>query len=406
MAVKSRSRRLVYGLLFLVAVAAGFGAVYGPDAQRVYRVNRLFDADVIVENFRSMDAIFPSRVVASAATPSAFELAPAPLPQSFRHDGLDRSVSDFLSETWTTGLIVLVDGKIAYEDYYLGNNAGTKTISWSMSKSIVSALAGIAVAEGHIRSLGDRVTDYVPALAGSGYDQVSIEDVLTMSSGVRFNEDYGDFNSDINRMGRAIAFGTSIDEFVASLAPERPPGTYNHYVSMDTQVIAMVLREATGESLSSYMESRLWRRIGTESAAYWLIDRDGMELAFGGLNAVLRDYARVGQLYLQQGQWDGVQVVPAEWVYASLHQTAARLQPGRNPSSNSLNGYGYQWWIPEGAEGEFLAQGHSNQFIYVNPARRVVIAKSSAYPDYGVDGMVRERESLSLFRAIAESVSP
>jgi CubicO group peptidase (beta-lactamase class C family) len=138
-----------------------------------------------------------------------------------------------------------------------------------------------------------------------------------MSSGIRFNENYGEFLSDINRLGRAIAFDSSLDEFVASLKRERTPGTFHQYVSMDTQVLGMLLRETTGETIASYLESRIWKKLGMESDAYWLVDRNGMELAFGGLNAVLRDYARLGQLYLNEGEWEGQQIVPAAWVRAS-----------------------------------------------------------------------------------------
>ena len=133
-------------------------------------------------------------------------------------------------------------------------------------------------------------------------------------------------------MGRAIAFNTSLDDFVACLKRERLAGTYNHYVSMNTQVLGMILRRATSETLASYLESRIWQRIGMESDAYWLIDCNGMELAFGGLNAVLRDYARFGQLYLNEGQRGNEQIVPATWVRASVTPDAPHLQPGNNPA--------------------------------------------------------------------------
>ncbi len=388
------------GVLLALAVLV-LAAIFGDDLRRVYRVNHLFDPDVIVANFRSMDRMFDTRGVTASEAPVAFERHSAVLPAFYEFEGERRPLAQFLEDTWTTGLVVLVDGKLAHQEYFLGNDSSSRTISWSVAKSVVSALVGIAIGEGIIADVNEAVTTYVPSLAASGYAEATLEDVLTMSSGVRFDEDYGDFNSDINRMGRAVAFGTSIDAFVGSLKPERPPGTYHHYVSMDTQVLAMVLREATGESLSSYMQSRLWQRIGTEADAYWLVDRNGMELAFGCLNATLRDYARFGQLYLQTGTWEGEQIVPAEWVKRSVRPEAARLQPGPNPSSDSVLGYGYQWWIPGGDEDDFLALGIYNQFIYINPSRSVVIAKSSAYPDYNSDGVARELETIAMFRAIA-----
>jgi len=374
---------------------------------RLYRVNHLFDAAVVLENFRNMDRMFPVTAVDPGRWTHRFERAPRPLPASYEYQGQQRDVQAFLDQTWTTGLVVLVDGRIAFEQYYRGNSQSTRTISWSVAKSFVSALVGIALAEGHIRDIMQPVTDYLPALRGSGYDGVPIKHVLQMSSGVRFDEDYADFNSDINRMGRALALGTPLDEFVASLAPQRPPGTYHHYVSMDTQVLAMVLRQATGESLSSYLQSRLWQPLGMESGAYWLVDGAGMEMAFGGLNAVLRDYARFGQLYLQQGRWEGQQLVPAQWVADSVTPDAPHLQPGPgNPASDWVMGYGYQWWIPDPPQGDFMAIGVYNQFVYVDPARAVVIAKSSAYPDYKLDGFDKELESAALFRAISRAMVP
>ena len=245
------------------------------------------------------------------------------------------------------------------------------------------------------------VSDYAPSLRGTGYEGVSIKDVLQMSSGIRFNEDYGDFFSDINRMGRAIAFNTSLDEFVGSLRRERTPGTFHHYISTDTQVLGMVLRGATNETLASYLQSRIWQRIGMESDAYWMIDCNGMELAFGGLNATLRDYARFGQLYLNGGEWSGKQIVPLAWIRASITPDAPHLQPGDNPASSSVLGYGYQWWIPPQPDGDYLAIGIYNQFIYVHPGHKLVIAKSSAYPSYNLDGDEKELETIAIFRAIA-----
>lgn len=405
-----RSRRVSAALALggaLVLVLAVLAVANRERLQRLYRVNHLFDADVVLENFRGMDSLFPVTAVRRGQWTHRFERAPQPLPASYAYRGEQRDVQAFLDQTWTTGLVVLVHGRIAFEQYYRGNSETTRTISWSVAKSFVSALLGIAVAEGHIRDIMQPVTDYVPALRGSGYDGVPIKHVLQMSSGVRFDEDYADFNSDINRMGRALALGTPLDEFVRSLGPERPPGTYHHYVSMDTQVLAMVLREATGESLSSYLQSRLWQPLGMESDAYWLVDGAGMEMAFGGLNAVLRDYARLGQLYQQQGRWEGQQRVPAQWITASVTPDAPHLQPGPgNPASDWVMGYGYQWWIPDPPQGDYMAIGVYNQFVYVDPARAVVIAKSSAYPDYNLDGFEKELESAALFRAIARAMVP
>lgn len=391
---------LQIGLIVLVLVGAACGFLH-KQLIRVYHVITLFDADRIVENFRTMNTMFNTVPVVKAPIAHSFTHAPAPLPTTYTYQGHDKNIATWFDENWTTGLVVIRDDAITFEAYYRGNTEATQTISWSMAKSVVSTLVGIAVAEGHIASIDDPVSRYVSMLKNTGYDSVAIKDVLQMSSGVGFNEDYAAFFSDINRMGRAIAFDSSIDAFVCSLTRERPPGTYNHYVSMDTQVLAMVLREATGESIRDYSERKLWQKMGMESDAYWLVDSQGMELAFGGLNAVLRDYARVGLLYLHEGMWDGKQIVPQEWISASVTPDAPHLQPGTNDRSDSTFGYGYQWWVPPEPEGDFLAIGIYNQFIYVHPHHRVVIAQSSAYPDYKRDGAEKALEAIAVFRAIA-----
>jgi len=402
---KNFVRRFKKIFLFCLVLAFALFGFFHKELIRVYNVINLFKPDVVVKNFRSMEKMFDTSIVKRGNSVHIFERRPTDLPLTYEYKGETKNLMKFLNGTWTTGLVVLKDGKIAFEEYYLDNTAASKTISWSVAKSFVSSMIGIAIHEGRIDDIQQLVTEYVPNLKGTGYDGVRIKDVLQMSSGVRFNEDYKDFNSDINRMGRAIALNTSLDEFVSTIKNERPPGTYNHYVSMDTQVLGMVLRAATEQTLTSYLEKKIWQKIGMESDAFWIIDCNGMELAFGGLNAVLRDYARFGQLYLNEGAWKGEQVIPAEWVKESVTPDAPHLQPGKNSASSWVLGYGFQWWIPQKPEGEFLAIGIYNQFIYVHPRHKVVIAKSSAYPHYDQDGDEKELESIAVFRSIARKIA-
>jgi CubicO group peptidase (beta-lactamase class C family) len=204
-----------------------------------------------------------------------------------------------------------------------------------------------------------------------------------------------------------VSFTTgSLNDFVTTLTNERQPGTFNRYVSADTQVLGMVLEGATGQKLTDYTREKLWQYLGAEFDAEWLTDPMGTEMAFGGFNAALRDYARFGLLYLNQGRnFQGKQLVPAEWVKASVTPDAPHLMPGRNnPNSPFPMGYGYQWWIPENPEGDFLAIGIYGQFIYVHPGHKVVIAKTSAYVDYNNSGDEMEFESVEAFRAIARAL--
>lgn len=393
-------------LIICVVSAVGFGAVNHERLTRLYVAITLFEADKITDNFLNMNRVFNVREVQRAGP--VFELPPShtpiALPEQFDSHGTRLKVDDFLVETGTNGLLILQNDEIQFEQYYQGHSAQGRHISWSMAKSFTSALLGVAVEEGHIDNIQQPVTDYVPQLKGSGYDGVSIKDVMQMSSGVKFNEDYADFYSDINRMGRIFAMNGALDEFIASLTREREPGTLNHYVSMDTQVLGMVLAAATNRSITDYMEEKLWHKLGVEQNAYWLVDSKGMEMAFGGLNASLRDYARFGRLYLNLGNWNGEQLVPRQWIVDSWTMDAPHLQPKEKSAETGLGwGYGYQWWIP--SEGEYLAVGVYNQFIYIKPDQNLVIVKNSSNPDYTQPENLSNDQSLDFFRTLARQLA-
>src|SRR6056297_3210614 len=362
----------------------------------------LFSESHRVENFRAMDRVFPARAVPRAGDVWAFDRAPAPLPATYAFGSETRDLTAFFERTETTGLLVVHRGAITHEDYRQGADETSRFTSWSMAKSVLSALIGIAVEEGHIASIRDHIGAYVPALAGSGYGDVPIEDALTMSSGVAFDEDYGNPMSDINMLFiRAMAMGVPAEETLAGLERVRNPGTYNEYVSSDSMALGLVLEAATGMAPADYLASRLWGPMGSEADATWSTDRAGREFALCCLNATLRDYARFGRLYLEDGARDGRQIVPAGWVAASVAPTAPHLQPGDNPASHWTFGYGYQWWIPEEPQGDFLAIGVWGQYIYVDPAREVVIVKTSADPLFDEN----DHESVAAFRAIASAIT-
>jgi CubicO group peptidase (beta-lactamase class C family) len=400
-----KSALLIVTVVAVVAIAA----LLNPErAKRALFMGTLFQGVDMTEEFANMDDLFPFRVV-QTANPAPLPLAPKPasLPASYEFSGETRSVAEFMDATDTSGLLVLLEGKIVYEYYALGSSVETRWISWSVAKSFVSAMIGIALDEGLFDSINDPVTKYVPELAGSAYAGVKIEHILEMSSGASWDEDYGDPMSDITRFGAGIVFGSSQDKFAATLKREREPGTYNRYNSTDTQVLGMLLTRITGMTLSAFTEQKIWKPLQMEQDAYWITDEPGMELAFGGLNATLRDYARFGELYRNGGRYRGEQVVPAAWVRTSTHPSKPHLQPGRQRGSDSTFGYGYQWWLPPtGNEGEFSAIGVYNQFVYVNPSRGIVIAKTSANKAYGSDESTdREIETFAVFKSIASAFS-
>ena len=364
----------------------------------------LFRGGPQVENFRRMSTIYPVRVIRRSSAPSPLPQGPGvELPKTFAFQGRNLDTAQFLAEMETTGLLVVRDGRLVFENYWLGNDASTQTIAWSVSKSFVSALIGIAVDEAAIASVEDPVTRYAPELAGGAYDGVRLKDVLQMSSGARWNEDYSDPDSDIGAFGRTMAGGGSLDAFAARCVRECEPGTFNRYNSTDTHVLGLVLRRATGRSLSEYLRDKLWEPLGMEADAFWIVDSAGAEMAAGGLNAVLRDYARLGCCYLGGGAWNGVQVVPKAWVEASITPDAPHLRPGPRANATLPMGYGYQWWVPDDS-GAFCAMGVYNQFIWVHPKARLVIAKTSAFRRYGSSPALesyRVGDHFALFATIA-----
>lgn len=403
MAVRRKSRWgkfLVRGLLVIVLLLFALVAMNHKLIVGIYHGITLFEPGKLAVNFRSADQRFRSKLVEAGDVVSAFSYNLQQLPREYIYAGETKSIAQFLLDTDTTGLVVTRGDQILYEEYFQGNTEGSRTIVWSTSKSVVSALLGIAIEDGYINDVSDPVTKYVPSLAVSGYNGVSIEDVLQMSSGINFNEDYFDASSDFNKMApRSVGLGGPLEDVLLTLESEHEPGTVREYASSDTQVLGMVIREATGIDLASYTETRLWKPAGMESDAYWLTDSSGVESAFGGFNATLRDLARFGNIYLHEGFWNGKQIVPADWVRASVTADKAHLLP----KGDSL-GYGYQWWVPWGNEGDFMAIGIYGQAIYVNPSLNIVIAKTSAYKGYERDGEAMELESVAFMRAIASAL--
>ena len=403
-AAKRGPRRLLRWLAIALALAAIPLLIYRAEVTRLWHMANLFDPDRIVHNFQHMDEILDSRTVARGGEVLEFARGTYSLPKSFRYRDRPYDTEAFLDELVTTGLIIVQDDTILLERYQRGHAPAGHHIAWSVSKSFVSALFGIAVGEGHIPDIMAPVTDYLPELEGSGYDGVPIKHVLQMSSGVGFNEDYGDPFSDINRMGPSMALGSLLD-FAATLERARPPGTLQHYVSVDTQVLGTILVRATGQDLAAYASEKLWQPLGMEFDAVWLLDGTGMEWAFGGLNASLRDFARFGWLYLNGGSRNGKQIVPEAWVRASVTPDAPHLMPGPKPNSSNEMGYGYQWWIPSEPDGDFMALGVYGQTIYVDPKNRLVIVKNSVDRDFQKNGFENGRIALALWRTIAADLA-
>lgn len=335
-----------------------------------------------VEGMRTMSEYFPSRSITRSGAVHAFGSNPTPAKDlTYEHEGVTYDARQFAERNHTTSLVIVHDGVVVHEQYLQGADETTRLTSYSMAKSLVSLLAGFAVGDGAIASLDDPVTKYVPELAGTGYDGATVKDLLQMSSGVRFSEGYKTGGSDIYRLSGASMVMNEMpaNQFMTTLPRDHEPGTHFNYSTGETQVLGWVVASAVGRSLSDYIEEKLWSKLGMEHDAYWVLDRNGGDEFCGiGFNATARDYARIGQLMLQDGVWEGTQLLPKGWVKASTTPGAPYLGYGKVLEGQPAVGYGYMWWLRD--DGTYDAEGVFGQFIWVNPADRIVIVKTSAWP--------------------------
>jgi CubicO group peptidase (beta-lactamase class C family) len=395
--------KILLSLLLLAITIVGF--IYGPKAVRLYNLANLYDKDSIASNFINIDKIFTvSEPIPAAERPYTFNKKSYELPETYFFEGEEKNLQEGLNHFKTDGLIVLHNGDMLYENYWNGNSVSSKHIAFSVSKSFLSALIGIAVGDGLIESIEDPVTKYIPDFNGTGYEGVRIKDILQMSSGVKWNEDYADPDSDINRFGRTIARGSSFRDFAKTLQREKEPGSFHHYVSIDTQILGFLLAEVTGMSLKEYLYEKLWSKIGMEDEAYFIVDNNGVEMALGGLNATLRDYAKFGLLYANKGKWNGEVIVPSAWVDASHETDAPHLMPGEHDLSSSPWGYGLQWWVPGFPDSDYTASGVYNQYIYIDPLENIVIAKTSSNHRFTGEKEYSKAAHVAIFRSIAKSI--
>lgn len=398
-------KRLRIPLLIFVTIFAVITIIYVPKYQRAMAMAEAMEMENIDESFINMDQFLPVKRLTKSTKPFIFpKVENIDLPESFEYEGTTFSTQAYLDSSYTQGFLVIQNDTIVYENYWLGQAKDIEHISWSMAKSYISALFGIAMEEGFIESVHQKVDDYLPELKGSGYEGVTIKDVLQMSSGVRFDETYSDPNSDINRYWESFLLGGSQDAFAATLVNERPAGTLNHYVSINTHVLGMIIVKATGRSLTDYLQEKIWEPLGCEYSAYWLVDGEGMEMALGGFNACLRDYAKLGRLFLNKGNWNGQQIVPLAWFEVSTNAIEEHLLPDSKNSTDYGLGYGYQWWLLDGDAEEFMAIGVFNQYIYMNPSTGTVITKNSANKNYYDDSNPHSNSLVhaALFREIAK----
>ena len=369
-----RKRTIALGALGIVLAAGGLGFASLDRETRGILLTLPTSADVLQWSQGQRDAAFRgldrlpmlagSSVIAPAATP-----LPLPPGQPLTIPGIDQ----YMAAQRSAAIVILQDGKLRFERYGLGFDRQGRWTSFSVAKSFTSTLVGAALQDGSITSLEDKVSAYIPDLKGSAYDDVSIRQLLTMSSGVRWNEDYEDPASDVSRFNTARP-DPGVDatvSYLRKLPRAHPPGTVWHYNTGETNLIGVLVSSATKQPLARYLQAKIWQPAGMEQQATWLHGATGHEIAGCCIQAATRDYARFGLFVLANGkasaQSGQSQITPPDWLGQATVKQKETGEPGK--------GYGFQWWTYD--DGSVAAQGIFGQGIFIDPKRRLVIASNA-----------------------------
>lgn len=317
-----------------------------------------------VAGFRNYEKVYPSRKILAGDEVLSLPEQPRDLNSlEFSFDGKTLTLDEYFVQTNVAGLLVIKGGKVIHERYALGNTADTRWVSYSVAKSVASMLVGAAIQDGYIRDLDQNVTDYLPRMKGSAYDQTSIRALMQMASGVEWDETYDDPKSDVNTDDWSTL---GLEQQLTRKARVAPSGTKFNYNTAETNLVGTLLRAAIGNNLASYLSEKIWRPFGMEADAYWMLTEPGGG-EFGGccISATLRDYGRLGLFAISGGRLpSGERILPNGWIEESTAPSPARA------------GYGYLWWLP--SHGGYAASGIFGQRIYINPRRKLVIAQHAA----------------------------
>ena len=366
-------------VLLLLSSFAAAGTPYRHATEDIGTVRQIYDGklypDIQVNTFRNIDRLFPTRTVARGETISVLPLSKQPL-QDFVYSLDDQTYDlyDVLSMNRVSGLLIIHNGDIVFEKYLLGNDQHTRWMSMSVVKSITASLIGAAIQDGFINSIDDPIVNYLPRFQGSAYDGVTVKHLLQMSSGVAWNETYTDATSDRRRMLEAQLSQQpgAILKLMATLPRAAKPGTVWNYSTGETQLAGALVQAATGKPVAEYLSEKIWSTLGMQADAnWWLQAPDGLEIGGSGLSATLRDYARLGLFWLNDGviTLDGKvqRVLPEGWMQAA----SSRQQIGGKTVD-----YGYMLWPLHG--NSYAAEGIFGQYLFVDPDTKLVVAMWSA----------------------------
>ena len=315
--------------------------------------------------YRNMEKVAPVKVIPRGDHVRALPLGRS-IDPTFTAGGKTYDTATYMAAFRASGILVLKDGKIVLERYSLGRGPNDRWTSFSVAKSVTSTLIGAAIKDGKIGAVTDPVTRYIPELKGSAYDGVTIRDLITMSSGVKWNEDYADPKSDVAKVGLSmIEPGVNpVISYMRRLPRAHPPGTFFEYDTGETDLAGILLSNAVGEPTAQYLSEKIWRPYGMEQDGIWVEDVAGHERGGCCISMTLRDYGRFGQFVLDGGQAGGRSVLPDGWI---AEATARHLAPAP---------YGYFWWLLPGG---YEAEGIFGQTVTIFPQDHIVVVINSAW---------------------------
>jgi CubicO group peptidase (beta-lactamase class C family) len=391
-------KRIVRTLVFVILVAvlslAAWMAIAGPGT--VLRILRYGDTDI--DDFSH----YPGRELQASQTP--FQFNPSDLEMQLPAAAFDAHASydhldTLLEENDSIAFLVIQGETLFYERHFQGHTPSSLSQTFSMSKSTTSILIGMAIDDGLIENVDQSIVDFIPELASAGFGDVSFHHLLTMTSGSNYVENDNPFGEHV-----ILNFTPELEKRILEIEIEHGPGELFRYKSGDNALLALALDRALGkETITDYAQRRLWEPLGMQDQGVWTIDHegDGLEKTWCCLATSARDFAKFGRLLLQDGTWNGNQVISSNWIEQATqqNQVSEALWPD-DYRAVGWRGYGYQWWLASEESGDYFALGKDGQFLYINPVRDLIIVRLGWSP-----GGLRSSEWISLFQTIAEEFS-
>lgn len=382
--MKRRFAGLVAGLLLLSGCDYVKFALNAPHDRNVLAWS-VEQRDFAFRHLEDIPSLKYHEMKAGAQTHAFAQGAPLAIPYD---------VAGFMAHQRGVALMVVVDGKVRLQQFGMGYGPTDRWTSFSVAKSFTSTLLGAAIRDGYIKSVDEPVTDVIPEFKGTAYDGVSIRQILTMTSGVKWNEDYADPHSDVAQFDKVtpVAGQEAIVTYMRTLPREAAPGTKWVYKTGETNLIGAIVMRATHKSLAAYLGEKIWQPYGMEKDGFWVLDTTGHEIGGCCISATISDFARMGQFMLDGRKTGGKPTLPDQWIAQATHTQA--------PIGEAHRGYGYQWWTFD--DGSYAARGLFGQGIFIDPARKIVIASNADYPTTHEGPLFEER--VALYRAVQQAV--